>query len=51
MSEVATYLKIGTTAILLSMIEDDALGDDLELGNPVPAIRQVSHDHEHCVRP
>lgn len=44
MSEVATYLKVGTTAIVLSMIEDDELGDDWLLGNPVPAIRQVSHD-------
>jgi Pup amidohydrolase len=26
------------------MIEDDALGDDWVLGNPVAAIRQVSHD-------
>jgi proteasome accessory factor A len=44
MSEVATYLKVGTTSIVLAMIEDDQLGDDLLLGNPVPAIRQVSHD-------
>ncbi|MFK7916841.1 MAG: depupylase/deamidase Dop [Ilumatobacter sp.] len=44
MSEVATYLKVGTTAIVLSMIEDDALGDDWTLGHPVPAIRQISHD-------
>jgi proteasome accessory factor PafA2 len=44
MSEVATYLKVGTTAIVLSMIEDDELGTDLLLANPVPAIRQVSHD-------
>jgi proteasome accessory factor PafA2 len=44
MSEVATYLKIGTTAIVLAMIEDDQLGDELLLGNPVAAIRQVSHD-------
>ncbi len=44
MSEVATYLKVGTTAIVLSMIEDDALGEDWLLGNPVPAIRHVSHD-------
>jgi proteasome accessory factor PafA2 len=44
MSEVATYLKVGTTAILLAMIEDDELGDDWLLGNPVAAIRQVSHD-------
>src|SRR6187549_3884069 len=44
MSEVATYLKVGTTAIVLAMIEDDALGDDWVLGNPVSAIRQISHD-------
>jgi proteasome accessory factor A len=44
MSEVATYLKVGTTAIVLSMIEDDELGDEWLLGNPVAAIRQVSHD-------
>jgi proteasome accessory factor PafA2 len=44
MSEVATFVKVGATAIVLSMIEDDALGDDLELANPVGAIRQVSHD-------
>jgi proteasome accessory factor A len=44
MSEIATYLKVGTTAIVLAMIEDDELGDDWVLGNPVPAIRQVSHD-------
>ena len=44
MSEVATYLKVGTTAIVLAMIEDDVLGDDWLLGNPVTAIRQVSHD-------
>ena len=44
MSEVATYLKIGTTAIVLAMIEDDELGDEWLLGNPVAAIRQVSHD-------
>ena len=44
MSEVATYLKVGTTAIVLAMIEDDQFSDEFLLGNPVPAIRQVSHD-------
>jgi proteasome accessory factor A len=44
MSETATYLKVGTTSILLAMIEDNELGDEWLLGNPVPAIRQVSHD-------
>lgn len=44
MSEVATFLKVGTTAIVLSMIEDEAIGDDLILAHPVTAIRQVSND-------
>jgi proteasome accessory factor PafA2 len=44
MSETATLLKVGATAIVLAMIEDDVLGEDLALANPVGAIRQVSHD-------
>ena len=44
MSETATLVKVGATSIVLAMIEDDALGDDLALANPVAAIRQVSHD-------
>ncbi len=44
MSEVATFLKVGTTAIVLAMIEDDVLGVDLALAHPVAAIRQISHD-------
>src|SRR5689334_11692191 len=43
-SEVATFLKVGTTAIVLSMIEDDVLTADLALATPVAAIRQISHD-------
>jgi proteasome accessory factor A len=44
MSEVATFLKVGTTSIVLAMIEDDAVGADLALTSPVPAIRAISHD-------
>jgi proteasome accessory factor PafA2 len=44
LSEVSTYLKVGTTAIVLSMIEDDELGRDLSLASPVQALRQVSYD-------
>ncbi|MBM3827206.1 MAG: proteasome accessory factor PafA2 [Actinobacteria bacterium] len=44
MSEGATLLKLGTTSIVLSMIEDGFLGSDLALAHPVPAIRQISHD-------
>ena len=44
MSQVATCLKVGTTSLILSLIEDDVLGSDLTLAHPVSAIRQVSYD-------
>jgi Pup amidohydrolase len=44
MAEWSTYLKVGTTAIVLAMIEDDFLGPDLTLANPVRDIKTVSHD-------
>ncbi|MGI8792037.1 MAG: depupylase/deamidase Dop [Acidimicrobiales bacterium] len=45
LAEISTFLKVGTTAIVLSMIEDDWFGDrDFTLANPVPALRQVSYD-------
>jgi proteasome accessory factor PafA2 len=44
MSEVSTYLKMGTTALLLRMIEDDFIEDDFSLAEPIRAMRSVSHD-------
>ena len=44
MSEVATFLKVGTTALVLAMIEDDFLPHNLQLSQPLPAIAAVSHD-------
>jgi proteasome accessory factor A len=44
MSEVATFLKVGTTAIVLAMLEDDFLLRDLSLALPVQALRKVSYD-------
>jgi proteasome accessory factor PafA2 len=44
MSEVATYLKMGTMSIVLSMIEDDFIDRDLSIENPVLAYRAVSRD-------
>jgi Pup amidohydrolase len=44
LSEVATFLKVGTTAIVLAMIEDDVLTRDLRFARPVPTLRQVSYD-------
>jgi proteasome accessory factor A len=44
MSEVANYLKMGTMAVVLSLVEDDAIDRDLSLDNPVIAYRRVSRD-------
>ncbi len=50
MSEPSNYLKTGTMAIVLSMIEDDFIDVDLSLESPVLAYRQVSRDLE-CRQP
>ncbi len=42
--EVATFLKVGTTAIVLAMIEDGFIDKDLSISAPVTAIKTVSHD-------
>ena len=42
--EVATFLKVGTMAIVLAMIEDDFVDKDLAIIGPVHAVRTVSHD-------
>ncbi|HEV7826502.1 MAG TPA: depupylase/deamidase Dop [Mycobacteriales bacterium] len=52
LSEVATYLKVGTTSLVLAMIEDRFLTGDLALSEPVSDLRAVSHDPllKHTVR-
>ena len=44
MSEVQTYVKLGTTALMLAAIEDRAIPEDLALADPVSATWQLSHD-------
>ena len=45
LAEVSTFLKVGVTALVLAMIEDDELaGLDLTLAAPVLAHRTVSYD-------
>jgi proteasome accessory factor A len=47
LSEVANFLKVGSTALVLAMIEDDWFsrhGRDYTLAAPVRAMRQVSCD-------
>ncbi|MDQ1709666.1 MAG: Pup amidohydrolase [Frankiaceae bacterium] len=44
MNEISTYLKVGTTALVLSMIEAGFIEADLSLEQPVAALRAISHD-------
>ena len=44
MSECATFLKVGTTALILSLIEDSCFPESLRIADPVTEIRRVSHD-------
>ncbi len=45
LAEVATFLKVGTTSLVLAMIEDDVSGSrSLELADPVRAIHAVAVD-------
>ncbi|HET6910534.1 MAG TPA: Pup--protein ligase [Mycobacteriales bacterium] len=44
MSETTTLLKIGTTDLVLRMIEAGVVMRDLTLENAIRAIREVSHD-------
>jgi proteasome accessory factor A len=44
LSEISTYLKLGTTALVLAMIEDRFLAADLAIESPVAELRAISHD-------
>jgi len=45
LSEISTYLKVGTTALVLDMIEANYLSDDLAIAQPVRELHDISHDH------
>jgi len=44
MSEYAMYLKVGTAALVLSMVENDYFIPGIELEDSVKAIREISRD-------
>jgi proteasome accessory factor A len=45
MSEYSTFLKVGATAVMLRMLEDQSVVlRDMTLENPIRAIREISHD-------
>ena len=45
MCEYTNFLKIGTCAVVLQMIEDNYINKDFTLRNPVKAIKDISYDH------
>jgi proteasome accessory factor A len=44
LAELATYLKLGMTALVLAMIEQRWPMPAVELANPVAAVHEISHD-------
>jgi proteasome accessory factor A len=44
MNEITMLLKVGSTDLVLRMIEAGAIMRDLTLDNPIRAIREISHD-------
>ncbi len=44
LAEISTYLKVGTTSLVLAMIEDRFISRDLTVEQPVRSLRAVSHD-------
>src|SRR3954471_15577304 len=44
LSEISAYLKVGTTAIVLEMIEERFIQSDLAVNRSVASLRAVSHD-------
>jgi Pup amidohydrolase len=44
MSEISSFLKLGSTALVLAMIEDRFLATDLSIESPVAELRAISHD-------
>ena len=44
LAETATYLKVGTTSLVLDLIEAGVDFSDIELARPVSAVHAISHD-------
>ncbi|MCP2195212.1 depupylase/deamidase Dop [Williamsia deligens] len=44
LAETATYLKVGTTSLVLDLIEAGIDFSDVELARPVTAVHRISHD-------
>jgi len=47
MSEYATALKIGTTALVIELIEQHRIPENLAIANPIDTIKTISHDQTY----
>ena len=47
MSEYATALKIGTTALVIELIEQRLIPDTCAIANPIDTIKLISHDQTY----
>ena len=50
LSELATLLKVGTTMLVLRLIEEEGFGDSLSFEDPILALREISHDPDCQVK-
>src|SRR3569623_395669 len=52
LSEIASYLKMGTTSLILAMIEEKVFTGELGVADPVSELKSVSHDPslQHLIR-
>lgn len=44
MSEYATFLKVGTTCLVLDLIEEGVIPPDIEVADPLETLRSISRD-------
>jgi proteasome accessory factor A len=44
LSEISTFLKVGTTALVLAMVEDDFLPKEWQFATPIATLRHISRD-------
>ena len=47
MSDFATALKVGSTSAVLSLLEDDLLGSEVEIKDPLESLRSISRDSSY----
>ena len=44
LSELVTLLKVGTSMLVLRVIEEEGIGDSFAIEDPILALREISHD-------